>query len=70
MGKPEWAIPGLLFSDTYCIFCTVLYVPRSPTSIPKYGTLVILTICAANALVSLAIGALKGANLGRGPDLV
>ena len=23
MGKPEWAIPGLLFSDTFCIFCTV-----------------------------------------------
>ena len=32
--------------------------------------LVMVAICAANALVSLAIGVLKGATLGKGPDLV
>ena len=42
----------------------------SPNTIPKYGALVIVVKCAANALVSLAIGALKGASLGKGPDLV
>ena len=42
----------------------------SPTAVSKYVALVIVDKCAANALVSLAIGALKGATLGKGPDLV
>ena len=37
-----------------------------PNTIPKYSALVIVDKCAANALLSLAIGDLKGATLGKG----
>ena len=65
------AVPGLLFSDSDIVDCVPWpYVPRLPNTIPKYGTLAIVNICAANGLISLTIGTLKGANLGKSPDLV
>ena len=51
-------------------FYLIIIMICSPTNVPKYGVLVIVDKCAANALVSLVIGVLKGATLGKGPDLV
>ena len=72
MGTASVAVPNLWFSDCFVSRCTnIVRIPYGlpyPNTISTYGLLVIHHMCAATTLASLAIGVLKGATLGKGPD--